>query len=84
MRVGCSRATAPSVMAKRRKRLAPNTLPCRRYGLGPNGTPGWSFMRGMPAFSAAVVRDEEFADVHVFLASLPTPPSAAEIPLLAP
>jgi ubiquinol-cytochrome c reductase cytochrome c subunit len=47
-----------------------------------NGTPGWSFASGMPAFSAAVVTDAELADVREFLAGLPAPPAAKDIPLL--
>jgi mono/diheme cytochrome c family protein len=38
----------------------------------------------MPAFPASVIGDEDLADMRAYLASLPAPPPAADIPLLAP
>jgi mono/diheme cytochrome c family protein len=66
-------------------RLAPNTLPLAGFTTWVrNGTPGWSFGTGMPAFSAGVVSDADLADVRAYLASLPPPRPVADIPLLAP
>ena len=36
----------------------------------------------MPPFTAKVVSDSELADIHSFLASVPAPPPAKNIPLL--
>jgi ubiquinol-cytochrome c reductase cytochrome c subunit len=66
-------------------RLAPNTLPLAGFETWVrNGTPGWSFTSGMPAYSAAVLGDADLADVRAYLASLPPPPAADDIPLLNP
>jgi mono/diheme cytochrome c family protein len=66
-------------------RLAPNTLPLPAFATWVrNGTPGWSFGAGMPAFPISVVSDADLADVRAYLASLPAPTPVADIPLLAP
>ena len=36
----------------------------------------------MPPFTAKVVTDAELSDIHAFLASVPAPPAAKDIPLL--
>jgi mono/diheme cytochrome c family protein len=36
----------------------------------------------MPSFSADVLSDEDAADIHAFLSSLPGPKSPKDIPLL--
>jgi ubiquinol-cytochrome c reductase cytochrome c subunit len=36
----------------------------------------------MPPFTAKVVTDAELTDIHAFLASIPSPPAAKDIPLL--
>jgi len=36
----------------------------------------------MPPFTAKVVTDAELTDIHAFLASVPSPPAAKDIPLL--
>jgi ubiquinol-cytochrome c reductase cytochrome c subunit len=36
----------------------------------------------MPPFTAKVVTEAELTDIHAFLASVPTPPAAKDIPLL--
>jgi mono/diheme cytochrome c family protein len=36
----------------------------------------------MPAYPTAIVTDEDLADIRAFLASLPPPPAAKDIPLL--
>jgi mono/diheme cytochrome c family protein len=38
----------------------------------------------MPAYAKEVLSDQQIADIHAFLRSLPGPRSAAEIPQLAP
>ncbi len=66
-------------------RLAPNTLPLPGFTTWVrNGTPGWTFATGMPAFPASVVSDVELAAIRAYLASLPPPAPVSEIPLLAP
>ena len=66
------------------RRLAPEPLPLRAFTAWVrNGTPGWSFAAGMPAFPASVISDSDLADVRSYLASLPPPPAIADIPLLA-
>ena len=66
------------------RRLAPATLPIEGFMTWVrNGTPGWSFAAGMPAFPASVVSDADLADIRAYLASLPPPRPIAEIPLLS-
>jgi mono/diheme cytochrome c family protein len=85
LRVGCQACHGTVGHGGAARRLAPNTLPLAGFTTWVrNGTPGWSFMSGMPAFSAAVLSDADLADVRAYLASLPAPPSANEIPLLSP
>jgi ubiquinol-cytochrome c reductase cytochrome c subunit len=36
----------------------------------------------MPPFTAKVVSDQELMDIHAYLASVPAPPPAKDIPLL--
>jgi ubiquinol-cytochrome c reductase cytochrome c subunit len=38
----------------------------------------------MPPYTAKVVSDQELADIHAFLRSIPQPPAANTIPILAP
>jgi mono/diheme cytochrome c family protein len=85
LRVGCHSCHGTVGHGGAAPRLAPNTLPLEAFTTWVrNGTPGWSFLSGMPAYPAAVLSDEELADVRAYLASLPPPPAVAEIPLLAP
>jgi mono/diheme cytochrome c family protein len=66
-------------------RLAPNTLPMAAFETWVrNGTPGWSFATGMPAFPPNAVSDADLADIRAYLANLPPPPAVADISLLAP
>ncbi len=83
MRIGCFACHGTVGHGGAGVRLAPNTLPWEAFqSWVRNGTPGWSFLRGMPAYSSTVLSDEELADVHAFLASLPAPPAVEDIPLL--
>ena len=67
------------------RRLAPNTLPLPAFMTWVrNGSPGWSFGSGMPAFSTSAISDAELGDIRAYLASLPAPRPVADIPLLAP
>jgi mono/diheme cytochrome c family protein len=84
LRVGCFTCHGTVGQGGAAPRLAPSTLPLA--GLTTwvrNGTPGWSFGNGMPAFPTSVLSDAELADVRAYLASQPTPPPVANIPLLA-
>ena len=63
--------------------LAPNTLPLAAFQTWVrNGTPGWSVTSGMPGWSQRVLSDDDLADVHEYLATLPPPKPAKDIPLL--
>jgi mono/diheme cytochrome c family protein len=63
--------------------LAPNTIPLAAFQTWVrNGSPGWSVTNGMPAFSPRALSDDDLADVHEYLATLPAPKPAKEIPAL--
>jgi mono/diheme cytochrome c family protein len=83
LRVGCYACHGTVGHGGAGPRLAPGTLPFAAFQTWVrNGTPGWSFASGMPAFPTAVVTDEELANVREFLAGLPAPSAAKDIPLL--
>lgn len=83
LRIGCHACHGTVGHGGAARALAPSTLPLDAFiAWVRNGTPGWSFTTGMPAYSAAVLGDEELADVRAYLASLPPPRAADEIPLL--
>jgi mono/diheme cytochrome c family protein len=85
LRVGCQACHGTVGHGGAARRLAPNTLPLPAFTAWVrNGTPGWTFATGMPAFPASVVSDADLADIRAYLASLPAPPPVADIPLLAP
>ena len=85
LRVGCFTCHGTVGHGGAAPRLTPNTLPLPGFTTWVrNGTPGWSFAFGMPAYPAAVISDADLADIRTYLASLPPPPSVADIPLLAP
>ena len=66
-------------------RLAPNPLPMAAFAnFVRNGTPGWSLLGGMPAFSTAVLSEKDLANLRAYLASVPAPPPPKDIPLLNP
>jgi len=63
--------------------LAPNTIPLAAFQTWVrNGTPGWSVASGMPAWSPRVLSDDDLVDVREYLATLPAPRAAKDIPLL--
>jgi mono/diheme cytochrome c family protein len=63
--------------------LAPNTIPLAAFQVWVrNGTPGWSVATGMPAWSPRVISDDDLADVREYLATLPAPKLAKDIPQL--
>ena len=83
MRVGCYTCHGTVGQGGAGARLAPNTLPLAALQTWVrNGSPNWSIARGMPAYPTAIVTDEDLADIRAFLASLPPPPAAKDIPLL--
>jgi mono/diheme cytochrome c family protein len=85
LRIGCQACHGTVGHGGAARRLAPNTLPLPAFAAWVrNGTPGWSFATGMPAFPPGVVSDMELADIRTYLASLPAPRPVADIPLLAP
>jgi len=85
MRVGCPACHGTVGHGGAGPKLAPNTLPLAAFTTWVrNGTPGWSYGNGMPAFPPAALSDTELADVRAYLAGLPTPRPADEIPLLRP
>jgi mono/diheme cytochrome c family protein len=85
LRVGCHTCHGTVGHGGAGPRLAPDTLPLLGFATWVrNGTPGWSFASGMPAYPAGVISDAELADVRAYLSSLAPPPPVAEIPLLAP
>ena len=60
--------------------LAPNTIPLAAFQTWVrNGTPGWSVTNGMPGWSSRVISDEDLADVHEYLATLPPPKAVKDI-----
>ena|SRR5437868_12560498 len=64
-------------------RIGPNPLPAAAFvNFVRKGTPGWSLVGGMPSFPPAVLSDANLADVRAFLASIPAPPPAKNVPLL--
>jgi mono/diheme cytochrome c family protein len=85
LRVGCHACHGTVGHGGAARRLAPNALPLPAFTTWVrNGTPGWTFATGMPAFAASVISDADLADIRAYLASLPAPPPVADIPLLAP
>ena len=67
-----------SVATSNGKVLAPDPLPWDTFS---------SFIRtsntGMPPYSAKVLPDEDLADIHAYLSSIPKPADYKSIPLLA-
>jgi ubiquinol-cytochrome c reductase cytochrome c subunit len=64
-------------------RLAPNPLALEAFtAYVRSGRRGWSVTGGMPGYRAAVLSDQDLADIRAYLASIPAPPPAASIPLL--
>lgn len=85
LRVGCDACHGTVGQGGAGARLSPYTLPLEAFRVWVrNGSPGWSFARGMPGFPADVLNDAELTDVQAFLASLPAPKAVEDIPLLNP
>ena len=84
LRVGCQSCHGTVGHGGAARRLAPNTLLLPAFTTWVrNGTPGWSFLAGMPAFPPSVISDADLEDIRAYLASLPAPPAVSDIPLLA-
>ena len=85
LRAGCDACHGTVGHGGAGARLAPNPLPLTTFqNWVRKGTPGWSVRGGMPAFPPALLSDKELADIRAYLASLPAPPAAKDIPLLNP
>jgi ubiquinol-cytochrome c reductase cytochrome c subunit len=83
MRAGCFTCHGTVGHGGAGARLTPNPPPIAAFtSWVRKGTPGWSVLGGMPAFSPALISDKELADIRAYLASLPPPPAAKDIPLL--
>jgi mono/diheme cytochrome c family protein len=84
LRIGCHACHGTVGHGGAAPRLAPNPLPLEGFTTWVrNGTPGWSFLSGMPAYPAAILPDDDLANIRAYLASVPAPPPADELPLLA-
>jgi|SRR5690242_17957892 ubiquinol-cytochrome c reductase cytochrome c subunit len=59
------------------KTLAPNPLPYEAFSVFVRNTSG-----AMPPYRKAILSDEDLADIHAYLSSLPKPPDYKTIPLL--
>jgi ubiquinol-cytochrome c reductase cytochrome c subunit len=85
MRVGCFTCHGTVGHGGAAPRLTPNTLPLAGFTTWVrSGTPGWTIASGMPAFPATALGDADLADIRAYLASLPAPPAADDLPLLTP
>ncbi len=85
LRIGCPACHGTVGQGGAGVRLDPVRLPIEALRVWVrNGSPGWSFARGMPAFSPAVLSDAELVDIQAFIASLPAPRPVQDIPLLNP
>jgi ubiquinol-cytochrome c reductase cytochrome c subunit len=83
MRIGCYTCHGTVGQGGAGVRLAPNTIPLEAFRTWVrNGSPGWTIARGMPAFPPSIISDAELAEVRAYLAGLPAPPAANDIPLL--
>ncbi len=83
LRVGCDACHGTVGHGGAAAPLAPNVLPMQAFeSWVRNGTPGWTNVRGMPAFSESLITDEDLANIREYLISLPLPPPVEDIPLL--
>jgi mono/diheme cytochrome c family protein len=60
-------------------KLAPNPMPLEAMNAFVRNTNG-----AMPPYPKAILSDEDLADIHAYLASMPKAPDPKTIPLLAP
>ncbi len=85
LRIGCPACHGTVGQGGAGVRLDPARLPLEALRVWVrNGSPGWSFARGMPAYSPAVLNEQELVDIQAFIASLPAPRAAQDIALLNP
>jgi len=59
------------------KTLAPNPMPYEAFSVFVRNTSG-----AMPPYQKAILSDEELADIHAYLSSIPKGPDYKSIPLL--
>lgn len=65
-------------------KLAPNPIPLPAFLQQlrqPIGAPSYGNLK-MPAYTEALLSDEQIADIYAYLASIPLSPPASQIPLL--
>jgi ubiquinol-cytochrome c reductase cytochrome c subunit len=60
-------------------KLAPNPMPLEALSVFVRNTNG-----GMPPYQKAILSDEDLADIHAYLQSMPKAPDPKSIPLLNP
>jgi mono/diheme cytochrome c family protein len=75
---GCYQCHGYAAQGGAGARLAPRPIPFAtfsRYVRRPTGQ--------MPPYTAKVVSDQELADIYAFLVTIPAPPAANSIPILA-
>ena len=58
-------------------KLAPNPIPPEAFSAFVRFSAG-----GMPPYQKTILSDEDLADIHAYLQSIPNPPDAKNIPLL--
>jgi mono/diheme cytochrome c family protein len=58
-------------------KLAPNPMPYEAFNIFVRNTKG-----AMPPYAKAVLSDDDLADIHAYLATIPRGPDAKSIPLL--
>jgi len=77
LRFGCWTCHGYDAQGVPGRKLAPNPLPWPAFSNFVRSSPG-----EMPTFTAAVLPDQDLADIHAYLRSKPAAPNVANIPLL--
>jgi len=77
LRVGCYTCHGYEGQGVPGKKIAPNPLPYAAFANFVRTSPG-----EMPTFTAAILPDQDLADIYAYLRSKPASPNAANIPLL--
>jgi mono/diheme cytochrome c family protein len=77
LRVGCYTCHGYEGQGVPGKKIAPNPLAWPAFSSFVRTSPG-----EMPTFTAAILPDQDLADIYAYLRSKPVTPNAASIPLL--
>src|SRR5215467_3044211 len=77
LRVGCYTCHGYEGQGVPGKKIAPNPLPYPAFSNFVRTSPG-----EMPTFTAAILPDQDLADIYAYLRSKPASPNAANIQLL--